>query len=423
MFDSEIPEKSSEAYRILHTADWHLGKLLNDKSRDEEHERFLGWLLSVVAQHQVDAIVLAGDVFDSANPPQSAQARYFEFISSLYRTGHCTLVAIAGNHDSAAQLEAPRSALHALKVHVVGSLAEDPESRILCLPDNDTPKVALALLPFLRDRDVRVGKAGQTEDEIRIQMVDGIKQRYDETLAAFISSGVSCPLMATGHLTVRGSQHSASEREIHIGGLGAVDSAMFAKAYCYVALGHLHRPQATDDAGRVRYAGSPITLSFSECTDRKEIRIIDVKDKHVTDYGLPIPVFRKLVRLRTTRAELETTLADFDPESAEFSSWVEVEVEDAAIDDDLNERVAELTRDRPFEVLKVIRKEAVVASGMAVGNATDDEAIQSLLDDPIAVFDRLLKDQELNQDEVDHLRTAFKMLCDQESQTHLGEQA
>ena len=422
MFDSEIPGKSPGAYRILHTADWHLGKLLNEKSRDEEHKRFLDWLLSVVDQHQVDAIVLAGDVFDSANPPQSAQARYFEFISSLYRTGHCTLVAIAGNHDSAAQLEAPKPALHALKARVVGCLADEPESRILCLPETGTPKVALALLPFLRDRDVRVGKAGQTQDDIREQMVNGIKQRYDETLAAFIDSGVSCPIVATGHLTVLGSQTSDSERNIHIGGLGSVDSAMFSNDYCYVALGHLHRPQATDDAGRVRYAGSPITLSFSECTDRKEVRIVDVEDTCVTDYGLPVPVFRKLSRLQTTLAELETTLADFDPEPAELPSWIEVKVEDAAIDDNLNERVAELTCDRPFEVLKVIRGESFVAAGMAVGNATDDEAIKSLLDDPIAVFDHLLKDVgQYTDQEDDHLRTAFQMLCDQESQADPGE--
>ena len=197
-------------------------------------------------------------------------------------------------------------------------------------------------------------------------MVNGIKQRYDETLAAFIDSGVSCPIVATGHLTVLGSQTSDSERNIHIGGLGSVDSAMFSNDYCYVALGHLHRPQATDDAGRVRYAGSPITLSFSECTDRKEVRIVDVEDTCVTDYGLPVPVFRKLSRLQTTLAELETTLADFDPEPAELPSWIEVKVEDAAIDDNLNERVAELTCDRPFEVLKVIRGESFVAAGMAV---------------------------------------------------------
>ena len=73
------------SYRLLHTADWHLGKLLNDQSRDEEHTQFLAWLLDVVKEREVDAIILAGDVFDSANPPQSALGRYYDFVSALFR--------------------------------------------------------------------------------------------------------------------------------------------------------------------------------------------------------------------------------------------------------------------------------------------------------------------------------------------------
>jgi len=104
-----IPAKVEGTFRLLHTADWHLGKLLNEHSRDEEHARFLIWLLGIVEKHAVDAVILAGDVFDSANPPQSALERYFNFVSSLHRQGgDCSLVVIAGNHDSAAQLEAPK---------------------------------------------------------------------------------------------------------------------------------------------------------------------------------------------------------------------------------------------------------------------------------------------------------------------------
>lgn len=138
-----ISEKPRDSYRILHTADWHLGKLLNDQSRDEEHARFLAWLLAVVKEHSVDAIILAGDVFDTANPPQSALGRYFDFVSGLFRQGDCLLVVIAGNHDSAAQLEAPKQALHALNVHVVGFLAEKPEARILRLPNDKIPRPPL----------------------------------------------------------------------------------------------------------------------------------------------------------------------------------------------------------------------------------------------------------------------------------------
>ena len=413
-----IPKKPSDSYRLLHTADWHLGKLLNDQSRDEEHARFLDWLLAAVKEHDVDAIILAGDVFDTANPPQSALGRYFDFVSGLYRQGGCALVVIAGNHDSAAQLEAPKQALHSLNTHVVGFLAEKPEARILCLPNVKNPKVAIAMMPFLRDRDLRVGKAGESADDIRSQVVAGIRQRYAEAAQAVKDAGTTCPALATGHLTVLGAKTSDSERDIHIGGLGAVTPDSFPDSFAYVALGHLHRPQTTDDGGRVRYAGSPIALSFSEAEDSKEVRILDVTAKGIAQQGLAIPVFRRLAQIRTTNAGLETAMQEFNTGAGEFRTWVEVVVEDATLEDDLNERVRKLAEDRGVEVLKVLRGRSATVTGMSAGQATDDEAIDTLLDQPIQVFEHLLGQcGELDEKELEKLRTAFAVLVDLDAQS------
>ena len=135
--------------KILHTADWHLGKLLNDQSRDEEHRLFLDWLLDVVKDEEIGAVLVAGDIFDTANPPQSPLRRYYDFVSQLFTQGDCQLILIAGNHDSAAQLEAPKEVLNSLKTRVVGFLPENPADRILYLPDGKNPEVAIALIPFL----------------------------------------------------------------------------------------------------------------------------------------------------------------------------------------------------------------------------------------------------------------------------------
>ena len=412
-----IPKKPNDSYRLLHTADWHLGKLLNDQSRDEEHSRFLDWLLAAVKEHDVDAIILAGDVFDTANPPQSALGRYFDFVSGLFRQGDCALVIIAGNHDSAAQLEAPKQALQALNVHVVGFLAEQPEARILRLPNGHDPKVAIAMMPFLRDRDLRVGKAGESADDIRSQVVAGIRQRYAEAAQAVKDAGTTCPALATGHLTVLGAKTSDSERDIHIGGLGAVTTDSFPDTFAYVALGHLHRPQTTDAGGRVRYAGSPIALSFSEAEDNKEVRILDVTAKGIAQHGLPIPVFRRLVQIRTTNAGLETAMKEFNAGAGEFGTWVEVVVDDATLEDDLNERVRKLAEDRGVEVLKVLRGRSATVTGMSAGEATDDEAIDTLLDQPVQVFEHLLGQcGELDEKELEKLRTAFAVLVDLDTQ-------
>ena len=411
-----ISGKPHGTYRILHTADWHLGKLLNDQSRDEEHTRFLDWLLEVVKQHEVDAIVLAGDVFDSANPPQSALGRYYDFVSALFRQGNCALAIISGNHDSAAQLEAPKQALHALNVHVTGFLAENPQQRILLLPDESSPRVAIAMLPFLRDRDLRVGKAGDNADEIRTQIVAGIRARYRESAEA--AASLLCPVIATGHLTVVGASTSESEREIHIGGLGAVTPDVFPEVFSYVALGHLHRPQATDPSGRVRYAGSPIPLSFSEAGDCKEVRILDVTQGGITQHSLAVPDFRKLVQVRTTRAGLEDALANCNTSPGDLRTWLEVVVEDAAFEMDLVEQVRKLAEGRNFDVLKVLRGRTETIRGMTLGDATDDEVIGTILDNPTQVFEHLLGERtDLPQEETETLKTTFAILVDLESQS------
>src|ERR1051326_1650882 len=102
----QTAQKPKACFRVLHTSDWHLGKLLGEHSREEEHRRFLAFLLQAVQGHGIDALVIAGDVFDSPNPPQSAVAQYYDFLSALYHQSNCSVVVVAGNHDSPAHLEA-----------------------------------------------------------------------------------------------------------------------------------------------------------------------------------------------------------------------------------------------------------------------------------------------------------------------------
>ncbi|MEO1528130.1 MAG: exonuclease SbcCD subunit D C-terminal domain-containing protein [Planctomycetota bacterium] len=412
-----LPEKPSGSYRLLHTADWHLGKLLNERSREVEHERFLAWLLDLVKQSKVDAILLAGDVFDSSHPTQAALASYFNFVSDLYRQSECQLLLIAGNHDSPSLLEAPRQALAALKTHVHGFLSESAENRIVLLPNEDQPRVGVAMVPFLRDRDLRVGRAGEDAKTIRKQLVAGIKQRYDETAKAFASLGHNCPLIGTGHLTVAGGRESTSERGIHIGGLGAVKAKAFSSRYDYVALGHLHRPQSCEDDDRVCYSGSPIALSFSESEDRKEVRVIDVTSNQLDISSVPIPVYRRLAQVRAKETDLESTLRSFQVDEGELTTWVEVIVEDCSLGVDVNEQVRAIAEDCDFEVLKVIRESVRVMDRLAAEEGTDEESAVSLLEKPEEVFDHLLNQHELEPAERDSLTNAFSILVDLHSQS------
>jgi len=406
-------QKPRGAFRVLHTADWHLGKNLGEHSRGEEHARFLSFLLERIRELSVDALLVAGDIFDSANPPQGAVKQYYDFLSTLYRQGGCSVVIIAGNHDSPAQLEAPRQILRALGAHVNGEMPQDPSEILVPLPDANSPVLVVAAVPFLRDRDLRTGESGQTDRDIRQALVDGIKRRYDEVANAakrWAKDGV--PLVAMGHLTVTGTIGSESEREIHVGGLGAIGADCFAEKFGYVGLGHLHRPQAAKGFDMVRYSGSPIPLSFSEAMDKKVVQLLDfVNGKVIEQKSIEIPLSRPLHQIVTSRQALESDLMSFQPRPSELPAWVQVVIEDSIAGENLYDRVQELTRGKSYNVILVLQPRATGKSGFTVDGVIDVAGMANLLDQPANVFERRLElESGLTNKEQEALKTAFKQL-------------
>ncbi len=424
-------------YRILHTADWHLGKLLHDRSRQEEHRRFLEWLVTLIQEERIDALILAGDLFDSAHPSNATQRLYYDFVCTLSAEAPCVLVVIAGNHDSPAQLEAPGGILRSLNAHVVGFPPADPADALLYLPSREDPAVAVATVPFLRDRDLRTGRAGESAEEIRAALTAGIAKRYLQVAEEHLASRLDCPLIGMGHLTVTGSQTSSSEREIHIGGLGSVSSAVFPAAFSYVALGHLHRPQTAGGDSRVRYSGSPLPLSFSEAGDRKEVCVVAVTGGEVAVTTLAVPPFRSLLRLSCRADAVEATLAGVEEggggiQGAEgvvvpdgggtiqgggappLEPWIELTVGPGASAEEINERVRLAGEGRRWEVLKV-QRERTPGSSLPEEQQDGEDQLGSMIDDPAAVFALLLEgrvDQE-DQEARGALTRAFAQLLEQ----------
>ncbi len=410
---SSLPAKPSGVYRVVHTADWHLGKLLDDHSREDEHRHFLTFLLETIQTQSVDALLIAGDIFDSANPPQSAVTLYYNFLSNLFKSSHCTVVIIAGNHDSPAHLEAPGRVLKTLRTHVIGSLTAAPADMLIPLPSKEAPQLIVAAVPFLRDRDLRVGISGQNASEIQKHLVYGIGCRYAEVAEAAIGwhdQGIA--LLATGHLTVLGSTTSESEREIHVGGLGAISADAFPKEFDYVALGHLHRPQAAGHCETVRYSGSPIPLSFGEANDHKELRVLDFAEGRLSQQAaIPIPRSRCLTQIRTQRDNLEADLKAYEPATTELRAWVEIVVEDPLRGDNLHSLVHSLVADREFDVIRIIPKSKTALPGLTALDPAATEDIERLLSNPSHVFARrLLEEEALSEEEELALKTMFEEL-------------
>ena len=370
--------------RILHTADWHLGARLVERDRLPEHAAFLDWLIDTLRAEKIDALLLSGDAFDAANPPQDAVALYFEFLKRLADLRTVKAVITGGNHDSASHLNAPRELLKRFEVHVFGHAGENIV---------DLGEVVVAAVPFLRERDLRKAAAGEAMTDVQSQVRAAIREHYAEQLTACRTLAGKRPVIAMGHLTVVGAATSDSERDIHIGNLGAVGADVFA-GFDYTALGHLHRPQKVAELEHVRYSGSPVALSFSEAADKKSVVVLDTEGMKMET--LSIPVTRMLTRVIVSRTALSADLANVPA-----TSWAEVTVKLDAPEPGLDRQVREAAAGR-FEVLKVLADLPLALSStwQHVGPTLDE--LQ-----PREVFRELLKEKQIEGEEI---RAVFEEL-------------
>jgi exonuclease SbcD len=306
--------------RILHTADWHLGQTLNGWTRDSEHAAFLGLLPDLVEAYDVDAMIVAGDVFDGFNPSaESLQLLYDTLIALHLRRPRLTTVIIAGNHDPAGRLAAPAALLGRIGVHVVGSVHRrdglvDPARHLVPLR-NATGDVAAHILaiPFLRAADLPgFGHAGLASDdagEPGSPIERATRRLYHEAIETVRDLARGVPLVATGHLHCAGGLESeGAERRILIGGEHAVPPDLFSTELAYVALGHLHRPQAIGRA-EIRYSGAPFPLSATEIDYEHGVSIVEVDGGTTTVRHVALPRLVPCHRLRTPPAALEARLA------------------------------------------------------------------------------------------------------------------
>ena len=316
--------------KILHTADWHLGKSLHKYSLEPDNQLFLNWLIEQIRERKTDLLLVSGDIFDTANPKNSALAMYYEFLTELIPL-NCQVIITGGNHDSPSLLNAPRDILNLLNIAVVGTVTENIEDELITINDEaNNPVLQVAAIPYLRDADIRKSVAGNSYDNQLKQISEGIKTHY-EALAEILIPDV--PSIAMGHLYVQGVSTSDSEREVHtIGGVAAFTSDNFPEAFDYIALGHIHKPQRIADSDFIRYSGSPISLSFSERKDQKYIIELTLENGKLSIPELiDVPKFRELKRLKGTIDEVWEALEAYQS-SFQLPALMEILVEEEAYD-------------------------------------------------------------------------------------------
>jgi DNA repair protein SbcD/Mre11 len=389
----------TQPIRILHTSDWHLGQHFMGKTRQAEHQAFCAWLIEQVREQAVDAVLIAGDIFDTGAPPSYAREQYNRFIVELRATG-CELVVLGGNHDSVAMLGESKTLLAQLGTRVIPGVCEPIEEQLLVLHRRDgSPGAILCGIPFIRPRDVLLSQAGQSAQDKQQSLQQAIQQHYQDLYALAETKcaelGGDLPIIATGHLTTVGASASDSVREIYVGSLEAFPTSAFPPA-AYIALGHIHRPQKVGGLEHIRYCGSPIALSFDEAKQQKEVLLVALDTSGLRQItALPVPRFQPLLSLRGSLKELETAIQEAAKQgSAEQPVWLEVLVGTDDYLSDLQLRIAALCEGLPVEVLR-IRRERGNASASLQGKAKETLDELSVED----VFAQRLSSETLDETE------------------------
>jgi len=348
--------------KVLHTADWHLGKRLEQCERTDEHQHFLDWLVETLSVQKVDVLIVAGDIFDTGNPSNTALKQYYNFLWKASETCCRNVIIIGGNHDSVATLDAPKELLRIFNVHVVGGVPDQCEEQIITIKNNQEKiELVVCAVPFLRDKDLRRSIAGESTAEQESRLKQGISDHYHQFKKHIgIYKENNIPVIATGHLYTSGGASSDSENEIYVGNLGRISGDQFPAEFDYVALGHLHRPQLVNKMDHIRYSGSPIPLSFSEAGDCKVIVLLEFEnEKLLKIQQIMIPPCRKLQRIKGNLESVKAKLELIQDEKLKFPQWIEIQLETDGIIHDLDDQLNHLIRNKTFIEQLFIRQNAI----------------------------------------------------------------
>jgi exonuclease SbcD len=377
--------------RLLHTSDWHLGQTLHGHERGWEHQQFLDWLIDVLVEHDIDALLISGDIFDNANPSAASQTQLYRFLTAARaRVAHLNIVLIAGNHDSPGRLEAPAPFLNAFDAHVIGFVRRDAGGEIdldrMVLPLRDRAGEIAAwclAIPFLRLSDV---PRLETQGDAYLEGIATLYRQAQQHAQTLRLPGQA--LIALGHCHMAGGQVSEqSERRIVIGGAEMLSSTLFDADIAYAALGHLHLAQKVGGQERIRYSGSPLPLSFAEIDYPHQVLKIELEGaqlRAVEPIGVPraVPLLRvPKIAAPLDEVEAELNALDLPGCAPEAMPYLEVRVRLEQPEPGLRARIEAALAGKPVRLARI---DARIAK-------PDAPAPEAALDDlgqldPLAIF-------------------------------------
>ena len=391
--------------KLLHTADWHIGRTLYGRKRYEEFEAFLSWLAETIQQHGIDALLVAGDVFDTSTPSNRAQELYYRFLCRVAAAPCRHVVVVAGNHDSPSFLNAPKELLKALDIHVIGRAAKVSEEVLVLCNEQDVPELIVCAVPYLRDRDIRVAEAGESFDDKARKLIDGIRNHY-ATVAALAEQkreelGADIPIVAMGHLYTAGGQTGDGVRELYVGSLAHVTAGIFPACFDYLALGHLHVPQKVTGSETIRYSGSPLPMGFGEAKQQKSVCQVEFHSTAASVQLIDVPVFQKLECVKGDWDGISSRILELS--ATDSQAWLEVIYEGDEVIGDLRERLEDAITGTQLEILRVKNNRIIER---ALRPIDEEETLEDLNEND--VLERCLDVHDIPEDQRPELLRAYQ---------------
>jgi len=353
--------------RILHTADWHLGKNLEGRSRLEEQQQFLEDFVRLVEEKAVDMVVIAGDVYDSSNPPAQAEKMFYDTLKKISGNGERITLVIAGNHDNPQRLVAagPLAMEHGIIMaglpKTVIPTGQYGKHRVLNSGEGfielemNKERAVILLVPYPSEKRLNevLYKDMDQDEERLISYGDRVCSLMDSLKNHFRKDTIN---IVVTHLFAMGSEESGSERGIQLGGSYIVDGRCFPKEAQYIALGHVHKPQVVPGTGRrAYYSGAPLHYHKNEAGARKKkCYVVDLAaDRPFTMEAVEFKVYKPIEKWRCKSV---SEAIDKCEENKDKSSWVYLEIEtDHYIRDEEMRQMRELKQDI-IEIYPVYKK-------------------------------------------------------------------
>lgn len=309
--------------KILHTADWHIGKRLHKADLAEDFDLFVNWLCHYLNENPIDVLLISGDVFDFSNPSSESRSQYYKTLIKLKQFDF-KIIITGGNHDSPGVLEAPKEILNQLDIHVIGQMPETFEDCLIPVYSDDEIEVVIAAIPYLRSKNLQRQFEAESYTSKQEAIQESIAYHFQETAKRSKENFPDIPLIGMGHLFATGASVSESEREIQIGNLAGLEASHFGKDYDYIALGHIHKPQRLQAETPIFYSGSPIPLSFSERKNEKRLLILDTKTSF-EPASISIPKFRDLILIKGSLSEIQEKLKTINNKQP-LTTLIEIEL-------------------------------------------------------------------------------------------------